>query len=224
MTLFAFLKKSDGHNSCEFRTAKPKKKIKIGSKQYTLKHSLKASLGKGVHVKDCIKLPPDENLDEWIAMNTIELYNNMNLCYGIVNNFCTPNSCPHMNAGPKAQYYWPADKNKKEKPLDLPAAEYIEKVVGWILELLDDNSIFPEHTSEFGPNFLPTVKKILSRMFRVYAHIYHSHLDKMKSLEAEAHLNTCFKHFYYFTKEFDLIAAKEMVPLEGVISQLIERS
>jgi MOB kinase activator 1 len=215
MPLFKFLKKSDGTNSCEF---KKKKKIKIGSKQYTLKHSLKASLGKGQHLKDCIKLPDDENLNEWIAMNTIEMYNNMNLCYGIVNNFCTPLSCPHMTAGPKATYYWAA--NKKEKPQDLPANEYVDKVVEWIIGQLEDSTLFPEHSDGFTPRFLPAAKKILSRMFRVYAHIYLSHWEKVKSLEADAHLNTCFKHFYYFTKEFGLIDPKEMTPLDSIIAQL----
>jgi len=92
--------------------------------------------------------------------------------------------------------------------LDLAASDYIDKVVEWILEQLEDSTIFPEHTTDFGPNFLPVAKKILSRMFRVYAHIYHCHWEKVKSLDADAHLNTCFKHFYYFTKEFDLVEAK----------------
>ena len=33
---------------------------------------------------------------------------------------------------------------------------------------------------------------IFKRLFRVYAHIYHSHFQKIVSLGAEAHLNTCF--------------------------------
>lgn len=33
---------------------------------------------------------------------------------------------------------------------------------------------------DFGENFLPTAKKILSRIFRVYAHIYHCHWEKVK--------------------------------------------
>lgn len=37
-----------------------------------------------------------EDLNEWIAMNTIELYNTMNLCYGIVSEFCTDSSCPQV--------------------------------------------------------------------------------------------------------------------------------
>ena len=71
---------------------------------------------------------------------------------------------------------------------------------------------------------------IFKRMFRVYAHIYHCHFEQVRllnlsvalisvvglglllhfylqvvSMGAEAHLNTCFKHFVYFVMEFDLV-------------------
>jgi MOB kinase activator 1 len=64
------------------------------------------------------------------------------------------------------------------------------------------------------------LKKILSRMFRVYAHLYHSHWDKVKALGADAHLNTCFKHFYYFTAEFEMIKEAELQPMASVVSKL----
>ncbi|KAH0974627.1 hypothetical protein GBA52_016526 [Prunus armeniaca] len=51
----------------------------------------------------------------------------------------------------------------------------------------------------FPPNFREVVKTIFKRLFRVYAHIYHSHFQKIVSLKEEAHLNTCFKHFILFT-------------------------
>jgi len=213
-----FLKRE---NTREFNFKKPpKKKIQQGSKQYTLRQSLKASLGNGNMIKESVKLPPGENSNEWIAMNTIELYNTMNLCYGIVSEFCTDATCPQMTAGSKVTYYW-ANSKKKEKPVSLSAPEYVEKLVVWISEQLDDTSIFPNETSEFGRSFLPTVKKILSRMFRVYAHIYHNHWEKVKSLGAEAHLNTCFKHFYFFTHEFELIDEKDLQPMQPLIEKLI---
>jgi len=218
MPLFDFLKR-ENQNTLEFKFKKPKKKLMVGSRQYTLKQSLKASLGNGQMIKESVKLPPGEDLNEWIAMNTIELYNTMNLCYGIVSEFCTDSSCPQMTAGPKVTYFW-ADNKKKEKPVSLPAPEYIEKLVVWISEQLDDQTVFPENSSEFGKNFLPTAKKILSRMFRVYAHVYHSHWEKVKSLGAEAHLNTCFKHFYYFTSEFNLIDEKDLEPMKGALDKM----
>jgi hypothetical protein len=62
---------------------------------------------------------------------------------------------------------------------------------------------------------------IFKRLFRVYAHIYHSHFQKIVSLGAEAHLNTCFKHFIYFVSEFKLIESKELQPLADLIQTLM---
>jgi len=50
----------------------------------------------------------------------------------------------------------------------------------------------------FPPNFRDVVKTILKRLFRVYAHIYHSHFQMIMNLEEVKHLNTCFKHFTLF--------------------------
>jgi len=213
MPLFGLIKKDASMR--EFK----KKKQPEGSTRQTLKHSLKASLGNGHLIRDSVKLPPGEDMNEWIAMNTVELYNTMNLCYGIVSEFCTEGSCPQMTAGPKITYFW-ADSKKKEKPVSLPAPDYVEHLVVWISEQLDNPEIFPVDSPEFSKNFVPTVKKILSRMFRVYAHVYHSHWEKVKSLGAEAHINTCFKHFYFFVSEFDLVEEKDLAPLQPMIDKL----
>ena len=34
------------------------------------------------------------------------------------------------------------------------------------------------------------------------------------SIGAEPHVNTCYKHFYYFVTEFQLINEKEFAPLQ----------
>eukprot|EP00026_Physarum_polycephalum_P017418 Phypoly_transcript_18638.p1 GENE.Phypoly_transcript_18638~~Phypoly_transcript_18638.p1 ORF type:complete len:191 (+),score=16.83 Phypoly_transcript_18638:114-686(+) len=172
-----------------------------------------------MNIKHSVKLPPGEDVNEWIAMNTIEVYNTMNLCYGIVSEFCTAQSCPCMTAGPKVTYFW-ADQSKGIKPVSLPAPEYIEKVVSWISEQFDNPSIFPEDSSEFTKNFLPCTTKIWTRMFRIYAHIYHCHWEKVKVLGAVVHINSCFKHFYYFSSEFDLIDPKDMEPMQNIIEKL----
>ena len=38
---------------------------------------------------------------------------------------------------------------------------------------------------------------------------------------AEAHLNTCFKHFIYFVNEFKLIDPVELAPLKDLIDSLM---
>ena len=51
-------------------------------------------------------LPTGEDLEEWIAVNTIEVYNEINLLYGVLTEFCTLETCPLMSAGPKYEYLW----------------------------------------------------------------------------------------------------------------------
>lgn len=65
----------------------------------------------------------------------------------------------------------------------------------------------------FPRTFLPAVRKILSRLFRVFVHVYIHHFDRIAHMGSEAHVNTCYKHFYYFVKEFGLIDTKELEPL-----------
>jgi hypothetical protein len=48
---------------------------------------------------------------------------------------------------------------------------------------------------------------------QVFVHVYYHHFSKMAQIGAEAHVNTCYQHFYFFVKEFDLIPDKELEPL-----------
>lgn len=81
---------------------------------------------------------------------------------------------------------------------------------GWVISLYDVHNTpikissslsdqFYATGTPFPSNFQDVVKTIFKRLFRVYAHIYHSHFQKIVSLKEEAHLNTCFKHFVLYT-------------------------
>ena len=41
----------------------------------------------------------------------------------------------------------------------------------------------------------------------------------MKAIGANAHLNTCFKHFVFFILEFSLVSKQSMAPLEKFIAK-----
>lgn len=70
--------------------------------------------------------------------------------------------------------------------------------------------MFPQQYGEpFPPDFRAVVRTVFKRLFRVYAHLYHSHFRHVCSLGEEAHLNTCFKHFVHFTQ------ARRTVPAAG---------
>jgi len=58
------------------------------------------TLGSG-NMLVAVELPCGEDLNEWLAVNTIEFYNEISLLYGIILEFCTQEDCPIMSAGPK---------------------------------------------------------------------------------------------------------------------------
>jgi MOB kinase activator 1 len=56
--------------------------------------------------------------------------------------FCTIESCPVMSAGPKYEYLW-ADGTNVKQPLKVSAAEYIEYLMTWVENQLNNETIFP---------------------------------------------------------------------------------
>jgi len=58
------------------------------------------TIGSG-NMQRAVELPSGEDLNEWLAVNTIEFFNEINLLYGVLMEYCTPKSCPIMSAGPK---------------------------------------------------------------------------------------------------------------------------
>jgi len=201
------------------KTFKPKKKHNKSTKRYDLHKYAKATLGSG-NLKVAVKLPEREDANEWLAVNTVDFFNQINLLYGSITEFCTPKSCALMAAGPRYEYLW-ADGVHIKRPIKCSAPEYVDYLMTWVQSQLDDESVFPSRVDvPFPKNFLSVVKTIFKRLFRIYAHIYYSHFNKIVSLGEEAHLNTCFKHYYYFIMEFNLVDKKELAPLEDLIHNL----
>jgi hypothetical protein len=61
---------------------------------------------------------------------------------------------------------WANEATGKTDALDAP--KYIELLFAWVAAQIDDEATFPT-SGDFGKKFLPSVKKILSRLFRVFA-------------------------------------------------------
>eukprot|EP01105_Mastigella_eilhardi_P005738 TRINITY_DN1740_c0_g1_i1.p1 TRINITY_DN1740_c0_g1~~TRINITY_DN1740_c0_g1_i1.p1 ORF type:complete len:151 (-),score=32.90 TRINITY_DN1740_c0_g1_i1:98-550(-) len=148
-------------------------------------------------------------------MNTTETYNTTFQCYGIVQDVCTPKSCTHMTAGPKFEYIWREGKDS----VQLSAPAYIDKLCGWVHQQLNDPAIFSS-SGVYGKNMTPTCSKILTRLFRVYAHMYYSHWKELQSLDAVGLYNSCFQHFYFFATEFKLVDPADMAPLQPLIEAI----
>ena len=82
---------------------------------------VQATLNSGLDLKIAVKLPDDEDYNDWIAVHVVDFFNRINIIYGTVCEHCTAVTCPLMSGGPKFEYYW-ADETQK-KPQALPAPE-----------------------------------------------------------------------------------------------------
>lgn len=97
---------------------KPRSAAK-GTSSYQLRQFAEATLGSG-SLRKAVKLPEGEDLNEWLAVNgkislglvssrtrrlinilfdiVVDFYNQINLLYGSITEFCSPQTCPEMKA------------------------------------------------------------------------------------------------------------------------------
>lgn len=204
------------------KTIKRHKGIQEGTKLYKLQKYAEKTLGSG-NLRSAVKLPPGEDINDWLAVNTVDFFNQIGMLYGTIGEFCTPESCPVMSAGPKYEFYW-ADGEEIKKPIRVSAPEYVDYLMNWVQKQLDNETIFPSEVDvAFPKNFRSIVQKILNRLFRVYAHIYHSHFQKIIALGEEAHINTSLKHFIFFVQEFHLLKKDALEPLADLVEEFNNR-
>jgi len=195
------------------------KKIKVTEENrlYHLSQYAKSSLGSR-GLRDKVKLPEGEDRNEWFAFHITEFFNHVRIIYNAIGEHCTAQSCPTMTATPRFQYLWMVEE---KKPLECTAPEYVDFLLTWIQELINDENVFPSSVgAQFPENFTKVVKNIVKRIFRVYAHIYIHHMNGIEELNMTSHLNTSFKHLLFFGDEFNLIPAKEKEPLQEFIDSI----
>ncbi len=154
-----------------------------------------------------------KNLIYFSTLLASKFHQETSLFVETIEQFCTPEDCPVMNAGEKYEYHW-CDGTNYKKPVCIPALEYMQNLMNWSGEILCN---LGSH-SQIGQ--LELFKVIFKRLFRIYAHIYYAHFSQVVQLELEAHFNTSFRHFMLFVQEFSLISAKELAPLAQLADKL----
>lgn len=180
-----------------------------------------ATLGSGSALAQAVKLPEGEDLNEWLAVHVVDFYNQINMLYGSITEFCSPKTCPKMMATVEYEYLW-QDPNLR-RPISVSAPTYVENLMNWIQDFFDDETVFPAKLNcPFPSKFVPLVKTIMKRLFRIYAHIYCHHFEEITELGLQTHLNTSLKHFVLFSKEFNLVNDKDFGPLEELVHVMVQ--
>ncbi|KAL9656657.1 hypothetical protein ABK040_002928 [Willaertia magna] len=199
--------------------------------QNILKVDFNSSLSTSItELENIVKLPENENENDWLAQHVIDFSENLFIliegCQ--LHQVCTEITCPNMQAGKHYEYRW-IDKHSKEykNPTIVNAPTYLTLLFDWIHNQLSNPKIFPIQDENVVNNNYPKkfkdkfVKKIIARLFRVFAHLYHHHSEHFNKVLMMPHLNTLFKHFILFSFEFDLISKDELIPLNELILQLL---
>jgi MOB kinase activator 1 len=145
-----------------------------------------------------------------------------------------------MSAGQRYEYLWadpiPSKSGTRGEPIKMSAPEYVDTLMTYIQSRIDDENTFPSKIGvAFPKGFMGVIKTIWRRLFRVYAHVYCEHFSVIVGLGLESHLNTSFKHFVLFAKEFEyvslfmcgidcrLIEDKDFAPLQELVDSMLEQ-
>jgi len=83
-----------------------------------------------------------------IFLLAVDFFNQINMLYGTITEFCTEESCPIMSAGPKYEYHW-ADGHTVKKPIKCSAPKYIDYLMTWVQDQLDDETLFPSKIGDY---------------------------------------------------------------------------
>jgi hypothetical protein len=146
-------------------------------------------------------------------------FDQINVLYGAVADYCTPQACPTMNAPCNHQFHWSDEKGKKFK---YSAAQYIDTVLTNSGKIVTDEQLFPTRIGHpFPANFEQLVKRIHRHLFQVMAHMYHAHYKELLHLKLNAYANSIYFHLYLFSKMFNLIDEKDLEIMDALNKQLI---
>ncbi|KAF3313852.1 Mitotic exit network component, variant 2 [Orbilia oligospora] len=221
-------------------------KARQGVTSFHLRQYAQATLGSG-SLRKVVMLPEGEDENEWLAFNIVDFYNQINLLFGAVSEFCTPITCPEMKATDEFEYLW-QDGEKYRKPTKMPACQYVEHLMTMIQKNVDDDQVFASRNGknsyyitfslrskrnlcakriliegvEFAPDFRNLIVQFFKRLARVYAHIYCHHFPVVGALALDKHMNTSFKHFVLFVKEFKLDQGRDYWgPLNELVNSMM---
>ncbi|KAK1254445.1 hypothetical protein MKX08_008440 [Trichoderma sp. CBMAI-0020] len=195
---------------------------KGGVNSYQLRQYAEVTLGGG-SLRKVVKLPEGEDENEWLAVNMVDFYNQINLLYGAITEFCSPQSCPEMKATDEFEYLWQDSENYK-RPTKMAAPAYIEQLMAWVQANIDNESVMPSKIGvPFPKSFGTLIRQIFKRMYRVYAHIYCHHYPVVRELGLEPHLNTSFKQYVLFIDEHGLASGRDYWgPLGDLVDSMLK--
>lgn len=155
--------------------------------------------GEHIDVNVTSLLPPPVGFtnNDWIIVNLVDFLQRVELLYSSCSLFCTSDTCPLFNAGPKYCYFWLDDDSSKS--LQVSAPEYFDFLKRYIKRNLNNKSLFPDDlNSDLSSKALAVIQTSYRRLFRILAHLYVCHfkdLSNLGDLNFFEVMNTILTHY-----------------------------
>ena len=134
-------------------TFRPVKSHSPGSKRAQYSDVTLQTLGSG-DLKGAVRLPPGEDLNEWLAANTVDFFNELSLIWGIICDIGIVRGQAGSGFPPGFEYRW-ADGRRFSSPTPCSGSEYIDYVMVWVEKEINNETLFPTTACELFSPFLP---------------------------------------------------------------------
>ncbi|GBG33092.1 MOB kinase activator 1A [Hondaea fermentalgiana] len=166
-----------------------------------------------------------EETYEWLATNLFQFFKEVCLMYDMCSEELEERFA-EIGQGfpPHYEYRWAAPLGApKRKPVRMSGPEYVQHVLGWVEATMNNRLYFPvDENVLFPDDFLDIVQKVYTRIFRVYAILFHHCLQILHEQDAEDFLHKSFRHFMFLVLEYNLVRDREFKAMRAAVDQVKE--
>ncbi|KAJ8599090.1 hypothetical protein CTAYLR_008882 [Chrysophaeum taylorii] len=163
-----------------------------------------------------VKLPRGASANLWIDIHVVDFVNEVATVWSLVEKACeTRCRGAQMSAGARRAYDFDGRV--------VSAIEYARLALDEARDVIGDATVFPDdERAEYPAEFVIATRRIIRRLFHIYAHVYHTHFSALVALRCDQVVNELFRRFTLFALEFDLIDKYELEPLDELIRNLFQ--
>lgn len=162
--------------------------------------------------------------NDWVIINLIDFLQRIELLYSSCSLFCTSDTCPLFNAGPKYIYFWLDDNSKN--PVQISAPEYFQALKRFIKRNLKNQLLFPPGSTEnFSPKANYIIQASYRRLFRVLAHLYICHFKDFTKLAQDncnffEIMNTILVHYTNIALHYNICKQEDFAVFEPIFNKI----
>lgn len=173
-----------------------------------------------ININELLKPPPGLTNDDWLVVNLVDFLERIEMLVSSCSLFCTTDTCPIFNAGPKYLYFW--DDDDSPQPVQVSAPEYFNFLKRYIKRNLQNHDLFPP-SGQLSERAHQVLKTSYRRLFRILSHLYTCHystLTTFNGFNIIEIMNTLLAHYACFALVYQLTTPDQFAPLRAVFTAL----